>query len=93
MRPLQHVGLGIQPAHHNEEGEGTVGRKGISKERTFKAIGTWPELEAICSKLAHALAEEMHANSLKAKTLTLKLKQSDFQVCQAKPSRTWVRAN
>jgi hypothetical protein len=78
---LQHVGLGIQAAHHDEEGEGTgVGRKGISKERTFKAMRAWPELEAMCSKLAHALAEEMHAKSLRAKTLTLKLKQSDFQV-------------
>jgi hypothetical protein len=92
VRSLQHVGLGIQAAHHGEER--TVRRKSarsISKERTFQATGSWPQLEAICSKLAHALAEEMHANSLKAKTLTLKLKQSDFQVCQAKTFRGWVR--
>ena len=72
----QHVGLGIQAAHHDgEEGEGTgVGRKGMGKERTFQAIEAWPDLKAKCEEIAHALAEDMLSEGLKAKTLTLKVR-------------------
>jgi hypothetical protein len=60
--------------------QGGISRKGISTERTFSAITAWPLLRAKCEELAQALSEDMHREGLWAKTLTLKLKTTDFQV-------------
>ena len=62
------------------EGGGGPHRKGMSCERTFKAMSTRAELEARCRELAHHLAEDMASEGLKGKTLTLKLKLTTFEV-------------
>lgn len=74
-------GLGLGPTQHGEApGEGEVGRKGISCEKTFKAVSARGDLEARCAELASHLADDMAQEGLRGKTLTLKLKATTFEV-------------
>ncbi|KAK9834297.1 hypothetical protein WJX81_004273 [Elliptochloris bilobata] len=73
--------LGVGRTCHSEMvREGEVGRKGISMERTFRPVSDRAELEAKCGELAEALAEDMARESLRGRTITLKLKTSNFEV-------------
>ncbi|KAK9862384.1 hypothetical protein WJX84_004497 [Apatococcus fuscideae] len=74
-------GLGLGQTQHSEPvADGEVGRKGISCERTFGPISKTGELEAKACELAEKLAEEMADEGLKGKTLTLKLKETTFEL-------------
>jgi DNA polymerase kappa len=55
-------------------------RKGISKEATFHAVSKSADLIQICRQIADGLAEDMAREELKARTVTLKLKTTDFEV-------------
>ncbi|KAK9820063.1 hypothetical protein WJX72_005623 [[Myrmecia] bisecta] len=76
------VGLGLgRTLHHEPVKEGEVGRRGMSVERTFRAISSKADLEAKCAELAHKLAEELaDGGGLKGKTITLKLKTTKFEL-------------
>ncbi len=76
------VGLdGGGPADHEGEGSGSnEGRKGISRERTFAALSRKEDLLEKLRLLCDSLAADMAREGLKGKTVTLKLKNSDFQV-------------
>uniref|UniRef100_A0A061R8V8 DNA polymerase kappa n=1 Tax=Tetraselmis sp. GSL018 TaxID=582737 RepID=A0A061R8V8_9CHLO len=86
------VGLGLGAAEHSERpGDGEVGRKGISCERTFRAICTVPEMEQKLAELSAHLAEEMAEEGLRGRSLTLKLKGTDFKVrTRAVTSPGWL---
>mmetsp|Transcript_25497 Transcript_25497/g.71308 ORF Transcript_25497/g.71308 Transcript_25497/m.71308 type:complete len:539 (+) Transcript_25497:180-1796(+) len=86
------VGLGMGATEHSERpGEGDVGRKGISCERTFRAISSVPKMEKILCSLSSRLADDMSRENLKGRTLTLKLKGTDFQVhTRAVTSDGWL---
>eukprot|EP00891_Asterochloris_glomerata_P005434 jgi/Astpho2/5434/e_gw1.00076.4.1_t len=94
MESFLSAGLGLGRTLHSEPAkEGEVTRKGISCERTFAAISSREDLEAKCSELAHKLADEMADESLKARTLTLKLKATTFEVrtrAQTLPQPVWA---
>lgn len=72
--------LGIASYTHKEHEEGSLGRKGISCERTFKPTDNADILEAKLLDIAGVLAQDMDAESLRGKTLTLKIKLSNFLV-------------
>jgi hypothetical protein len=81
MEFFLHCALGLGSTQHGDTvGEGEVGRKGISTERTFRAMSQRSELEAKCKELAENLAADMAEENLKGKTLTLKLKLTTFEV-------------
>eukprot|EP00949_MAST-11_sp_MAST-11-sp1_P003761 g3761.t1 len=80
---LLKAALGIAPCVRNDPtGALTVGprRKGISKETTFHSVSKFADLIAICRKIAKGLAQDMQKESLKARTVTLKVKTVDFEV-------------
>ncbi|KAI9144034.1 hypothetical protein BKA69DRAFT_1057838 [Paraphysoderma sedebokerense] len=55
-------------------------RKSISVERTFSGMSDEQQLFAKLHELAESLAEDLEQEKLKGKTLTLKLKYTNFQV-------------
>lgn len=76
-----HCALGLGATTHPERvAEGEVGRKGISCERTFRALSDRADLEAKCKELSEHLAADMAVEGLRGKTLTLKLKLTTFEV-------------
>ncbi|EME26075.1 DNA polymerase kappa [Galdieria sulphuraria] len=68
--------LGIAPAFICE----SESRKGMSRERTFKPTSSLEELRKICESVSKLLADDLEAEDMYAKTLTLKIKCSDFSV-------------
>jgi hypothetical protein len=72
------LGLGGCESHEQVEHAGHE-RKGISCERTFRAMSSPKDLEAKAEELARALAEDMQQQGFQGKTLTLKLKPVSFQ--------------
>nr|XP_046242907.1 DNA polymerase kappa [Scatophagus argus] len=55
-------------------------RKSMSTERTFKELSKAEEQLSLCRELCEDLAEDMKKEGLKAKTVTLKLKNVNFEV-------------
>jgi len=79
------VGLdGGGPDDGNSEdgggGGGGGGRKGISRERTFAALSRKDDLLEKLRMICDSLAADMAREGLKAKSITLKLKNSDFAI-------------
>uniref|UniRef100_A0A383WPR7 DNA polymerase kappa n=1 Tax=Tetradesmus obliquus TaxID=3088 RepID=A0A383WPR7_TETOB len=82
------AGLGLGATQHgssrgDEGGAGAgggVSRKGISCERTFANMSSPAEMEKMAETLVHHLAADMESEGIAAKTLTLKLKTTDFAV-------------
>ncbi|XP_034026011.1 DNA polymerase kappa isoform X2 [Thalassophryne amazonica] len=68
------LGLGSTYTQRNEE------RKSMSTERTFKELSKFEEQVSLCQELCEALAEDMKKEGLKGKTITLKLKNVNFEV-------------
>ena len=64
----------------DDEEESSLGQKGISKERTFRAGRTWGEVNAKLEEIAEKLSEAMKRKKLFAHTITLKVKLSTFDV-------------
>ncbi|EOD08251.1 putative DNA repair protein DNA polymerase, kappa [Emiliania huxleyi CCMP1516] len=63
-----------------EEAAGEALQKGISCERTFRPTGDEAELGETLRRLCASLAEEMAARQLRGRTVTLKMKTSDFDL-------------
>eukprot|EP00873_Tetraselmis_striata_P034403 jgi/Tetstr1/454667/TSEL_041557.t1 len=75
------IALGLGATEHAPRpGDGEVGRKGISVERTFGAIAGRADMEHKLRELAAHLAADMAKEDLRGRTLTLKLKTSEFRV-------------
>jgi DNA polymerase kappa len=73
------LGLG-STTHPPPPVEGEIGRKGMSCERTFRPLSARGALQAKLRELAEQLSEELKEESLKGKTLTLKLKTTAFEL-------------
>ncbi|XP_072244168.1 DNA polymerase kappa [Leuresthes tenuis] len=70
------VSLGLGSTHIPRHEE----RKSMSTERTFKELSKVEEQLSFCRELCEDLAEEMKKEDLKGKTVTLKLKNVNFEV-------------
>ncbi|KAM7416453.1 hypothetical protein PAMA_018487 [Pampus argenteus] len=68
------LGLGSTYIPRHEE------RKSMSTERTFKELNKAEEQLSLCRELCKDLAEDMKKEDLKGKTVTLKLKNVNFEV-------------
>ncbi|GJQ15477.1 hypothetical protein GpartN1_g7268.t1 [Galdieria partita] len=68
--------LGIAPAFISD----SESRKGMSRERTFKPTSSLEELRKICESVSELLSSDLEAEDLCAKTVTLKIKCSDFSI-------------
>ncbi|XP_063345652.1 DNA polymerase kappa [Pelmatolapia mariae] len=68
------LGLGSTYIPRHEE------RKSMSTERTFKELSKVEEQLSLCRELCEDLAEDMKQEGLKGKTVTLKLKNVNFEV-------------
>uniref|UniRef100_A0A8C6P4L1 DNA polymerase kappa n=1 Tax=Nothobranchius furzeri TaxID=105023 RepID=A0A8C6P4L1_NOTFU len=68
------LGLGSTHIPRHEE------RKSMSTERTFKELSKPEEQFSLCRKLCEDLAEDLKKEGLKGKTVTLKLKNVNFEV-------------
>ncbi|XP_054466779.1 DNA polymerase kappa [Anoplopoma fimbria] len=68
------LGLGSTCLPRHEE------RKSMSTERTFKELSNVEEQLSFCRELCEDLAEDMKKEGLKGKTVTLKLKNVNFEV-------------
>ncbi|KAM9360089.1 DNA polymerase kappa [Symphorus nematophorus] len=70
------VSLGLGSTHIPRHEE----RKSMSTERTFKELSKAEEQLSLCRELCQDLAEDMKKEGLKGKTVTLKLKNVNFEV-------------
>ncbi|CAN9513307.1 unnamed protein product [Ophioblennius macclurei] len=68
------LGLGSTYLSRHEE------RKSMSIERTFKEMNKAEEQMSLCRELCEELAKDMKKEDLKGKTVTLKLKNVNFEV-------------
>ncbi|KAI4875489.1 hypothetical protein NFI96_030044 [Prochilodus magdalenae] len=68
------LGLGSTCTERDSE------RKSMSTERTFGEMSDPEEQYSLCRELCHDLAEDLQKNGLKGKTVTLKLKNVNFEV-------------
>ncbi|KAF7661079.1 hypothetical protein LDENG_00268850 [Lucifuga dentata] len=68
------MGLGATYIPRNEE------RKSMSTERTFKELSQAEKQLSFCKELCEDLAEDMKKEGLRGKTVTLKLKNVNFEV-------------
>ncbi|NWV22002.1 POLK polymerase, partial [Origma solitaria] len=70
------ISLGLGSTHLEKDGE----RKSMSTERTFSEINTAEDQYSLCQELCRDLAQELQKKGLKGKTVTLKLKNVNFEV-------------
>ncbi|NXM72659.1 POLK polymerase, partial [Serilophus lunatus] len=70
------ISLGLGSTHLEKDGE----RKSMSTERTFNEINTAEDQYSLCRELCRDLAQELQKAGLKGKTVTLKLKNVNFEV-------------
>uniref|UniRef100_A0A8C5QF49 DNA polymerase kappa n=1 Tax=Leptobrachium leishanense TaxID=445787 RepID=A0A8C5QF49_9ANUR len=71
-----HIAMGLGSTHLEKEGE----RKSMSTERTFSEMNAAEEQFDLCRQLCMDLAQDLGKEGLKAKTVTLKLKNVNFEV-------------
>ncbi|KAJ7335859.1 hypothetical protein JRQ81_013800 [Phrynocephalus forsythii] len=74
-RNFLEISLGLGSTHLERDGE----RKSMSTERTFNEISA-TEQYSLCKELCSDLAEDLKKEGLKARTVTLKLKNVNFEV-------------
>uniref|UniRef100_A0A8C7FHE3 DNA polymerase kappa n=1 Tax=Oncorhynchus kisutch TaxID=8019 RepID=A0A8C7FHE3_ONCKI len=77
-----HISMGLGSTHIERDGE----RKSMSTERTFGEMGALEEQFSLCKELCQDLALDLQKEALKAKTVTLKLKNVNFEV----KTRAWT---
>ncbi|KAM9331172.1 DNA polymerase kappa [Gastrophryne carolinensis] len=70
------ISLGLGSTHIEKDGE----RKSMSTERTFSEMSSAEEQYDLCQELCKDLAEDLHKETLKGRTVTLKLKNVKFEV-------------
>ncbi|XP_068952348.1 DNA polymerase kappa isoform X3 [Petaurus breviceps papuanus] len=71
-----HISLGLGSTQLERDGE----RKSMSIERTFSEISKAEELYNLCQELCSDLAQDLQKEGLKGKTVTIKLKNVNFEV-------------
>ncbi|XP_026786848.3 DNA polymerase kappa isoform X1 [Pangasianodon hypophthalmus] len=70
------ISLGLGSTHIDRDSE----RKSMSTERTFAEMSNADEQYSLCRELCHDLAKDLQREGLKGKTVTLKLKNVNFEV-------------
>ncbi|XP_048477184.1 DNA polymerase kappa [Rhincodon typus] len=70
------ISLGLSENHLERDGD----RKSMSTERTFHEMSKAAEQYSLCRDLCHDLEEDLQKEGLKGKTVTLKLKNVNFEV-------------
>ncbi|XP_064294309.1 DNA polymerase kappa isoform X1 [Phalacrocorax carbo] len=70
------ISLGLGSTHLEKDGE----RKSMSTERTFSELNTAEDQYSLCRELCRDLAQDLQKEGLKGKTVTLKLKNVNFEV-------------
>ncbi|XP_065517211.1 DNA polymerase kappa isoform X2 [Lathamus discolor] len=70
------ISLGLGSTHLEKGGE----RKSMSTERTFSEMNTAEDQYSLCQELCRDLAQDLQKKGLKGKTVTLKLKNVNFEV-------------
>lgn len=71
-----HVSMGLGSTHLTRDGE----RKSRSVERTFSEISKAEEQYSLCQELCSELAQDLQKEGLKGRTVTIKLKNVNFEV-------------
>ncbi|XP_013967743.1 DNA polymerase kappa isoform X1 [Canis lupus familiaris] len=71
-----HISLGLGSTHLARDGE----RKSMSVERTFSEISKAEEQYNLCQELCSELAQDLQKEGLKGRTVTIKLKNVNFEV-------------
>lgn len=71
-----HISLGLGSTHLARDGE----RKSMSVERTFSEISKAEEQYSLCQELCSELAQDLQKEGLKGRTITIKLKNVNFEV-------------
>uniref|UniRef100_A0A8C6FNZ3 DNA polymerase kappa n=1 Tax=Moschus moschiferus TaxID=68415 RepID=A0A8C6FNZ3_MOSMO len=71
-----HISLGLGSTHLARDGE----RKSMSVERTFSEISKAEEQYSLCQELCSELAQDLQKEGLKGRTVTIKLKNVNFEV-------------
>ncbi|GCB64789.1 hypothetical protein scyTo_0007585, partial [Scyliorhinus torazame] len=70
------ISLGLSETHLERDGD----RKSMSTETTFSEISKAAEQYSLCRDLCHDLEEDLQKEGLRGKTVTLKLKNVNFEV-------------
>ncbi|KFQ35405.1 DNA polymerase kappa, partial [Mesitornis unicolor] len=70
------ISLGLGSTHLEKDGE----RKSMSTERTISEVNTTEDQYSLCRELCRDLAQDLQREGLKGKTVTLKLKNVNFEV-------------
>lgn len=70
------ISLGLGSTHLARDGE----RKSMSVERTFNEINKAEEQYSLCQELCSELAQDLQKEGLKGRTVTIKLKNVNFEV-------------
>lgn len=71
-----HIALGLGSTDLERDGE----RKSMSVERTFSEISKTEEQYSLCQELCTELAHDLQKEGLKGRTVTIKLKNVNFEV-------------
>ncbi|XP_051543389.1 DNA polymerase kappa-like [Myxocyprinus asiaticus] len=71
-----HISLGLGSTFIERDSE----RKSMSTERTFGEMSDAEEQYSVCRELCHDLAQDLQREGLKGKTVTLKLKNVNFEL-------------
>ncbi|XP_057596876.1 DNA polymerase kappa [Hippopotamus amphibius kiboko] len=71
-----HISLGLGSTHLARDG----GRKSMSVERTFSEMSKAEEQYSLCQELCSELAQDLQKEGLKCRTVTIKLKNVNFEV-------------
>ncbi|NXI36530.1 POLK polymerase, partial [Galbula dea] len=75
-RNFLNISLGLGSTQLEKDGE----RKSMSTERTFSEINRAEDQYTLCRELCRDLAQELQKEGLKGRTVTLKLKNVNFEV-------------
>ncbi|KAF6126491.1 DNA polymerase kappa [Phyllostomus discolor] len=70
------ISMGLGSTHLTRDGE----RKSMSVERTFSEISKAEEQYSLCQELCSELAQDLQKEGLKGRTVTIKLKNVNFEV-------------
>ncbi|XP_028615923.1 DNA polymerase kappa [Grammomys surdaster] len=85
-RYFLHIALGLGSTDLARDGE----RKSMSVERTFSEISKTEEQYSLCQELCTELAHDLQKEGLKGRTVTIKLKNVDFEVKTRASTVPWA---
>ena len=89
------LGIGDDEIQHKgapQEADGSVHRKSLSHTETFKGMNKSKEITEKCQEIARIVSQQMKAEGLHARTLTLRLKDVKYnEITRSKTSKTWMQ--